>query len=190
MSVPLSFLKALAYSRSSARQPPTNTIGTRRANGTRRSQRLESLFVIGTASIPSLATTASGLVQMQRNSPSGDTQSASARGSRAACSRCRGSCSRNGRRSSPSEACFVDRATGGVLLRLPSHFPPGKARCCGHVKPTRPRGPYFRGAGLRRAPRVGAFVARWPPGWTNVRWPWTFGPTPAGGSASRDLSRR
>ena len=70
MSVPLSFLNARAYCRSSA-PTPTKAIGTRLAKGTSRSQILATLVVIAIASIPSLATTASGLVQMQRNSLSG-----------------------------------------------------------------------------------------------------------------------
>jgi hypothetical protein len=73
MSVPRSFLNAEAYCRSSA-PTPTNAVGTLRGRGMSRSQIRSCRVAIGIASIPSRAATASGLVQMHRNSLSGERE--------------------------------------------------------------------------------------------------------------------
>ena len=70
MSVPLSALQALMYSRISSLSPRV-AIRRRLPNGTCRSQIRTDLTVCGTASIPCVAMTFSGLVQMQQNSQFG-----------------------------------------------------------------------------------------------------------------------
>ena len=70
MSVPLSTLQALMYSRISSLSPRV-AIRRRLPNGTCRSQIRTDLTVCGTASIPCVAMTFSGPVQMQQNSQFG-----------------------------------------------------------------------------------------------------------------------
>src|SRR5262249_24152906 len=69
--VPLSVLKARTYSLNSAVNP-MKAILRRLSNRVSRSQILTSLEVMGTASIPSLAATDLGLLQIQQNSQSGE----------------------------------------------------------------------------------------------------------------------
>ncbi len=66
MSVPLSTLQALMYSRTSS-VSPRNAIRARLPNGTCRSQIRTDLTVCGTAWMPWVAITFSGCVQMQQN---------------------------------------------------------------------------------------------------------------------------